>query len=72
MPEFTPNEHMLEMHSDKGQEDWEIYAECVRDLISKQTGLPKSDGLVRDKAAYESLLNGEKRVVEIKGVSYTL
>ena len=35
LPEFTPNDRMLKMHADKGQEDWEIFAECVRDVICK-------------------------------------
>ena len=43
MPEFTPNTFMLEKHADKGKEPWEIYAWCVRDLISKTSGLPKND-----------------------------
>ena len=38
MPEFTPSEKMLEMHADKGDEDWEIFAECVRAAIVKQSG----------------------------------
>ena len=43
MPEFTPNETMLKKHADKGSEDWEIYAECVREAIAKQRGLPVND-----------------------------
>ena len=35
LPEFTPTLKMLELHADKGKEDWEIYAECVRDLMLK-------------------------------------
>ena len=35
MPIFTPNEAMLEKHADKGKEDWEIFAWCVREAISK-------------------------------------
>ena len=35
MPDFTPNAYMLEKHSDKGKEPWEIYAWCVRDAIAK-------------------------------------
>ena len=35
MPEFTPTKKMLNMHRDKGSEDWEIYAECVREAMSK-------------------------------------
>ena len=41
MPEFTPNEHMLELHKDKGKEPWEIYAWCVQDIIAKKGGLKK-------------------------------
>ena len=43
MPEFTPNAYMLEKHSDKGREPWEIYAWCVRDAIAKQGNLKKLD-----------------------------
>ncbi len=34
-PDFTPTPKMLELHADKGKEPWEIYAWCVRDVISK-------------------------------------
>ena len=43
LPIFTPNEFMLERHADKGEQDWEIYAWCVRDAISKASGIPKFD-----------------------------
>ena len=35
LPEFTPTQKMLELHADKGTEDWEIYAECVRTVMAK-------------------------------------
>ena len=35
MPEFIPNPTMLEMHADKGEQPWEIFAWCVRDAIAK-------------------------------------
>merc|ERR1712110_118553 len=35
MPEFTPTNKMLQMHEDKGSEDWEIYAECIRAAMAK-------------------------------------
>ena len=35
MPPFTPNDAMLDMHADKGKEDWEIYAWCVRNAMAK-------------------------------------
>lgn len=39
MPDFTPNPWMLEKYADKGKEPWEIYAWCVRDAMSKQSGI---------------------------------
>ena len=41
MPEFTPNSVMLDRHADKGSQPWEIFAWCVRDAISKHSGLKK-------------------------------
>ena len=39
LPDFTPNSWMLEKHADKGNEPWEIYAWCVREVISKYSGI---------------------------------
>ena len=39
MPEFTPNDYLLEHHADKGTESWEIYAWAVRDAMAKASGL---------------------------------
>ena len=35
LPPFKPNEHLFEVHKDKGQEHWEIFAWAVRDLMAK-------------------------------------
>ena len=43
MPIFVPNDYMLEAHADKGEEDWEVYAWCVRDAIAKAGGFKKVD-----------------------------
>lgn len=43
MPEFTPNQKMLDMHADKGSEDWEIFAECVREAMAKAGKLGIAD-----------------------------
>ena len=59
MPEFTPNDLMLQKHADKGQEDWEIFAECVRDVMCKKSGLSKGENQLREKVTYEEMLNGE-------------
>ena len=71
LPEFTPNEIMLQKHADKGQEDWEIFAECVRDMMSKQSGLPKSNTMLREKLTYEKMLYGYTKTIQLKGETYT-
>ena len=43
LSEFTPNDLMLKIHAEKGQEDWEIFAECVREAMCKKSKLKKSD-----------------------------
>ena len=43
MPEFTPTPWMLEHHADKGEQPWQIYAWCVRDAMSKYSGIAKLD-----------------------------
>ena len=69
LPEFTPNTYMLEKHADKGEEPWQIYAWCVRDLISKYSGIPKLDEKLQlaDKLNFEALMNGVKDRVQING-----
>ena len=54
LPPFTPTPKMLELHKDKGKEPWEIYAWCVRDAISKHSGIPKLDEklCLSDKKGY--------------------
>ena len=71
MPPFMPNDKMLELHADKGQEDWEIFAWCVRDAISKAGNLPKVDGSLREKNLYSSIYSGKADEIEIDGKTYT-
>ena len=49
MPEFTPTNKMLSLHADKGAEDWEIYAECVRDVMAKHGGFGICNQPIREK-----------------------
>jgi hypothetical protein len=35
LPAFKPNEHLMEVHKDKGAEQWEIFAWAIRDVMSK-------------------------------------
>lgn len=69
MPDFTPNPWMLERHADKGREPWEIYAWCVRDAISKHSGIKTLDEKLslKDKLAFEALMAGHSDKVEVNG-----
>ena len=58
LPEFTPNEKMLELHADKGKEDWEIFAWCVQDIIAKKGNMKKAKHeSFKTKQLYEGLYN---------------
>ena len=35
MPEFTPTQWMLDKHRCKSEQDWEVYAECLREAMAK-------------------------------------
>ena len=67
MPEFRPNQTMLSAHGGEknGLKDWEIFANCVRDAISEQSGLPKVDKncSLRENRAYEEVMQGKTDVI---------
>jgi len=71
MPEFTPTPFMLEKFADKdrGGGPWSIYAWCLREAISKQSGIPVLDEKLslQDKMAFMGLMNGWSDRVEING-----
>ena len=58
---------MFEMHADKGTEDWEIYAECVREAMSRASGLKLSDQKLREQKQYEEFLAFQRDEVEVEG-----
>ena len=60
MPEFTPTEWMLDNHRAKGEtgQDWEIYAECVREAMGHHGHLILDTRNIRDKLAYEEFMCG--------------
>jgi len=41
LPPFEPNDYLLETQKDKGNNQWEIYAWAVGEIMSKSSGLPK-------------------------------
>ena len=68
MPEFVPNPRMLELHADKAEQPWEIFAWCVRDAIVKQSGLRKeSNNVFKDKYAYIDFMTCQKDYMEVYG-----
>ena len=72
MPPFMPNDKMLELHADKGEHDWEIFAWCVRDAICKAGNLKKFDnGSLRQKNVYGSIYTGKAEEIEMEGKTYT-
>ena len=59
LPPFEPNDEMLELHADKGEEDWEIYAWCLRDVIAKAADLEKKENNeYKERNAYFKYING--------------
>ena len=68
-PDVTPTPKMLELHADKGESPWQIYAWVVRDIISKHSDMPKVEDIcdIREKRTYEALMRGKADRVEIKG-----
>ena len=58
MPEITPNQHMLTKYKHYGPEPWRIYSSCVRELISKYSGLPmRPNNLLKEKLDYYQFMN---------------
>lgn len=56
MPEFTPTEWMLDNHRGKSEHDWEVFAECVREAMGRQSGYRLDNRSNREKLAYESFM----------------
>ena len=56
LPDFSPNEHLFETHSDKGQERWEVYAWAVRDSLIKAGKFEDCKQQMRQKILYENYM----------------
>jgi len=56
MPVFHPNDWMYQNSQFKGKDDWKVYADCVRDAMSKASGLPKSRAVYEEKVTYLKIL----------------
>lgn len=55
MPELTPTMWMLNNHRHKSEteQDWEIFAECVREAMSRFSGLAIDNRTNKEKIVYE-------------------
>ena len=70
MPDFRPNDQMLtrgrhlmqEFYGDQkcGYQDWEVYAWCLRDAMSKASGLGTTEFALSDKVQYEQFMLGNR------------
>ena len=67
MPEFTPTEWMLEHHRDKGEHDWEIFAECVREAMARHSGFELCNRSNREKLDYEYFMCKKTEEVTVDG-----
>jgi hypothetical protein len=59
LPVFTPNEFMFKQGK-PGMEKWEVYAECVRDIMSEYSGFPKNEQRYQDMRDYWDLVGFRK------------
>ena len=41
-------------------EDWEVYAWCLRDAMSKKSGIPTTEFVLSDKQQYETFMLGAR------------
>lgn len=62
LPDFQPTEFMFKKYADKGKERWEVYAWCVREAMSRASGLKTTDLPNRVKIAYWKHLCGNSAI----------
>jgi len=49
LPIFEPNKYLYETHRKADQQNWEVYANAVRECMSDISGLPTSEASIKDK-----------------------
>ena len=62
LPPFVPNDYLFTKHQSKSPtgEKWEIYAESLREIMSKAGGIKLDDTPYREKLRYEVILGYKK------------
>ena len=56
LPDFVPNEYFWKNHVKEGEEQWQCFARCVRDIMADVMGVGVSDKSIQDKWHYRSLV----------------
>ena len=71
MPPFTPNDHMLDIHGDKGTSDSQIFSWCVRDAIAKTGNFKKIERCPPKRLKlYTDFMNMRKHEIIVDGWKY--
>ena len=72
MPPFEPNDTMLDMHADKGKEDWEIYAWCVRNAMAKAGNYEEKENntVLNERLDYYEFISRRLDVLEVQGKTF--
>lgn len=71
LPPFKPNQNLLDVHKDKGTEDWEIFAWAVRDVMSKFGDFKLSTQMNSEKIMYKNFMVGKTDKLEYEGKEFT-
>ena len=72
MPEFTPTQWMLNKHRKNQENDWEVFAQCVREAMAKYGNFTMSDMPIKEKLAYEKFMNTSAEQYSVEGETFTL
>lgn len=66
LPTFEPNEYLFNVYGKELKskidikEDWQVYAYCLREIMSEESGLTQSEGNYEMKNEYLKFLRGNK------------
>ena len=56
LPDFVPNEYFWKTHLKEGEQKWQCYARCVKEIMAKEGGMGQSNATIEDKWHYKSLV----------------
>jgi len=63
LPVFEPNDYFWKNHWNKAKEQqWEPFANAVRNIISEAGGFGLSEGTMEAKMEYKALVNGKTEI----------